>query len=266
MGIVATFAKQTGAARAGIVLACVGAFVLAACITNDRRDAHCSPTTDDDRCIYAGEGLGPKVDEEACPRVEGDAPSTCPSFDDVFTLFTDATRGGCVAGGCHGVEANAAVGIYLPSKDPDELYAALTAIEGSVGRPYLDADDPPASWLVCNLAGEPGGGFPMPVAAGLDDPADVALVRDWVLCGAEPPAQCPADASDGECGACGRDRCCEAARACLDDAACAPCASCLATGDRGSCAADCPDTNETAARLVACVGARCGAECPKGAP
>jgi hypothetical protein len=41
--------------------------------------------------------------------------------------------------------------------------------------------------MFCNLAALPGGGKVMPPGMGLSDPADVALVKDWILCGALAP-------------------------------------------------------------------------------
>lgn len=248
------------------VLLGAGAIAAGACITNDARDAHCTPSEPNPGaradCIYNGEGKGPQVVEEACPRVDGEAPATCPSFEDVYAILVDAERGGCTAGGCHGVEQTASVGIHISNKDPDDAYAALLEIEGSVGRPYVDADDPEASWIVCNLRGEPGGGFPMPVSYGLPDLADADVVRDWILCGAQGPEVCEPVEADGPCGACGRDRCCDFGLACVASPSCAPCAQCLQTGDRGSCAAECPDSDEAVQKLLACVGARCSSECP----
>jgi hypothetical protein len=255
--------RVVGAAAFGVVLS------LGGCFTNDARDSHCTPSdTKDDRgdCIYAGEGKGPQVVESECPRVSGDEPAVCPTFEEVLEILADPERGGCLAGGCHGVEATASVGIHIPSLDPDDAFAALVAIEGSVGRPYVDPDDPPASWIVCNLAGEPGGGFPMPIPYGLPDLGDVDVVRDWVLCGAPPPRSCEPDASDGACGACGRDRCCEAATSCATAADCAPCAQCLATGDPASCVEVCDPADEVAARLLSCLAVRCREQCPVEAP
>jgi hypothetical protein len=172
------------------------ALVVALGCSNDRKDAHCTPDApsaeDDPACIYAG-GPGPAWTEDACPQVEGEVPGTCPTFDDVFErVFTSSTSGNCTAGGCHGT-APGSIGIYLPP-DPESFYEELVDTTGTVGRPYVIPDDPSTpenealdSYIVCNVSAEHGGGFPMPKPGGLTHPDDIALVRDWVLCGAKGP-------------------------------------------------------------------------------
>ena len=81
------------------------------------------------------------------------------------------------------------------------LYEVLSAQRGSVGRPYLKADDEATpdvnealeSWMYCNVLGLPGGGFPMPKPGGVHDPAAADAVRNFILCGAPAPDECNLD-------------------------------------------------------------------------
>jgi hypothetical protein len=176
-----------------------GAIVsMLACVPNERRDAHCTPDEGSidasGDCIYAGDGKGPAFHEDACAPPEGPKPATCPNFDQIVFLFNDASRGNCTSGACHGRPDSAAVGIYFDPTDARSFYTSLTSATGSVGTPYVVPDDPATpdnealtSWVQCNVRGEPGGGFPMPVWSGLPDPADAELVDDWILCGAPGP-------------------------------------------------------------------------------
>jgi hypothetical protein len=185
---------------AWLTLACVGAAMIgAACSQVPRSDTHCSPDspsfTVDPGCIYAGSGKGPKFDEDPCPAVEGTKPASCATtFDKMLDMMTDSKRGNCTATACHGDPGAAAVGIYLDPGDPAAFYAVLTSTTGSVGTPYVVADDPSTpdneavgSWIQCNVTASPGGGYPMPTWSGLMEPADADLVDAWLLCGAPGP-------------------------------------------------------------------------------
>jgi hypothetical protein len=168
---------------------------LSACVEN-RRDAHCTPDEasieSSEDCIYSGLGKGPAVVEDDCPPVEGTVPANCPTFDDVLAVLVDPKRGDCSNVGCHGDASNPAVGIYLPADNASAFYESLTSTSASVGRLYVTPDDQGTdvnealdSWIVCNLLGDPGGGFPMPVASGLPNPADAEVIKNWILCGAK---------------------------------------------------------------------------------
>jgi hypothetical protein len=244
---------------------------------NDARDAQCSPDEGDPSesslCIYAGKGNGPLVGESACPPVEGDVPAECPSFYDVKEVLDHAEQGNCSWPGCHGGAALTAQNqIFLPLGDAQTFYESLVAEQGSVGRPYVVADDPEtdeneslASWMVCNLLGQPGGGFPMPPPGGMPDPEDVEIVRDWILCGAPEPEPCVADEADPACLVCSKEVCCGAIQQCLADPECAPCVACLQTNpDFLSCTAECDADIPRADALRGCAGALCGEElCPQ---
>lgn len=247
---------------------------LAGC-KNDARDARCTPDEADPtihpRCIYAGEGNGPLVVESPCPPVEGDVPAACPSFYDVKEVLDHPQKGNCSWPGCHGGAAlTAQNSIFLPLGDAQTYYESLLDAEGSVGRPYVVADDPDSddnealeSWMVCNLLGHPGGGFPMPPPGGMPDPADVEIVRDWILCGAPEPKPCVEDDGDSECVACGKSVCCGPIQQCLADVDCAPCAECLQTSaDFAACAAACDPDDERVDALRGCANALCGDLCP----
>lgn len=190
----------------GVVAAAI-ALQLAGC-ANDAKDQHCEPDGSDDRCISDPDGKGPVVQEPACAvPTAADAPSgDCPDFWSVAAFMADPERGNCVASGCHGSQGTAAVGIYFPLAtdaegnlqfDACELYTLVAAQSGSVGRPYLKADDPETtevneslqSWMYCNVMGLPGGGYPMPKPGGVHRPEDAQVIRDFILCGAPSPCE-----------------------------------------------------------------------------
>ncbi len=182
--------------RAFIVAAgCLSAGLLAAC-PNATKDSHCTPddpnAAADPDCIYAGNAKGPAWVEPPCPSIEGDPPGTCPTFEQVRDVLIDPAKGNCAASGCHGVVPGS-VGIYLPTNDPCAFYAELLSINPR-GQPYVAADNPAtpdlesrASYMLCNLRGEHGGGFPMPIPSGMPNLADTNIVKDWLLCGAPGP-------------------------------------------------------------------------------
>ncbi|NUP13703.1 MAG: hypothetical protein HOW73_47310 [Polyangiaceae bacterium] len=256
----------------GIIWTCI-AWAASGC-PNDARDAKCTPDEPNRAanpdCIYAGTGKGPIIEEPACPAVEGDAPADCPSFYDVLDVLADPARGNCTSFGCHGAEVTAQTGIFLPVAEPAVFYENLLDAEGSVGRPYVVADDPDTaenesrdSWMVCNLLAEHGGGFPMPPPGGMPNPDDVGVVEDWILCGAPGPELCAIDADDGECLTCAKTSCCPKIVQCEDDSDCALCADCLQMfGDLASCAAACDAENARVDALTGCVSALCEEECP----
>ena len=113
-------------------------------------------------------------------------PGQCPSAEQVFEMLIDPNRGACSEGLCHG-ESPGAYEVFLPKYDINQFFQNLYAYTGVNGDPYINADDPTQSWMFCNLAALPGGGAVMPIPYGLTDPADVALVKDWILCGALAP-------------------------------------------------------------------------------
>ncbi len=193
------------------IFALVAASALGASCANDARDSHCDAETPDaEDCISNPEGLGPKVSEPRCalPADGEELTDGCPSFDQILDFMEDPKRGNCVATGCHGFEATASVAIFFPQValgqlDPCGTYKKLTTTSGSVGTAYvvedvLGADGQPdatnealTSWMYCNVAGLPGGGFPMPKPSGVPVQSDATLIRDWILCGAHGPDGCP---------------------------------------------------------------------------
>lgn len=260
-----------GSVRVWSLLAAAASLV--ACSTN-ARDSHCSPDAPDratdEGCIYAGTGKGPVVTETECPAVEGEVPDVCPTFYDVLDVLADPDRGNCTSLGCHGDPSNAQSDIYLPVADARVFYESLLDAEGTVGTPYVVEDDPATganesldSWMICNLNGERGGGFPMPPPHGMPDLADVDVVQDWILCGAPAPATCPESPDDNACVACAKAECCGKVAQCNNDEDCAPCAACIATnGDIGDCTDECDVENARVAALFSCGKNRCEAECP----
>ena len=102
-------------------------------------------------------------------------------------MMIDAKRGRCSeAMVCHG-EGSGGYGLYLPKGDIKQFFASLYAYKNQDGAPYVNAQNPAESWMLCNLTAQPGAGSVMPPPAGLTDPSDVTLVRGWLLCGAPGP-------------------------------------------------------------------------------
>jgi hypothetical protein len=181
--------SHAGLAALAVALATTG---MGCFLDNDVMDASCTPDGPDinlnSDCPYE-EGKGPQLPQQACEAKFPSAQTTV-TWTDVFGLFTDAGRGNCSAGNCHGIEAAAGGGIFLPADDPNIFYQSLKNTTGSVGRPYLvvPPDDPLDSWIHCNVAGTPGGGLIMPKPAGLTT-EDAQLVEDWLHGGARGPGQ-----------------------------------------------------------------------------
>jgi len=251
--------------------------VVASCKA-DYRDSHCTPDEPDHAtspgCIYAGTGKGPPLPEGTCPPITGDPPAKCPTFYDVLNVLADPTKGNCSSAGCHGSEATAQDQIFLPIADPEAFYEGLLGAEGTVGAPYLIADDPATgknealdSWMICNLQGAHGGGFPMPPPGGMPDPNDIQFVEDWILCGAPAPVPCTAADTDSDCVVCAKDSCCPQIQQCLSDTDCEPCAACVqTTGDPMQCVPpagnDCDMSNMLVTGLFNCVSVHCSMQCP----
>jgi len=135
----------------------------------------------DDACPYGPPG-GPKVKESACPDIpqETDPMKCTTSWADVYALFTGPSAN-CTNSGCHG-SLPGARGIYLQDSDATAFYDELKAYTGSQGYPYFNEEDPAHSWVLCNLAGVPGGGSPMPPPSGFSD-SDFAVIQKWAMCG-----------------------------------------------------------------------------------
>lgn len=141
-----------------------------------------NPNDKDDACPYGPPG-GPKLKPAVCPPLDPEIdPANCTTTweNDIFPLFT-GPAGNCSVGGCHG-DAPGAYGIHLPETDPSAFFDELKGYKGAQGYPYINPDDAPNSWIICNLAGVPGGGSPMPKPSGMDD-ANLAIVTQWVKCG-----------------------------------------------------------------------------------
>ena len=162
---------------------------LSGCTANDVMDGFCTPDAPDitlnEDCPYQN-ARGPQIPNPECKASKLD-PASAATWTDVFAIFVDQNRGNCSAGGCHGVEEKAAMGIFLPSNNAQKFYDNLVKTKGTVGKPYVNPDSPLESWIHCNVAGTPGGGLPMPKPAGLPSKNDADIVEDWVLGGAPGP-------------------------------------------------------------------------------
>lgn len=146
------------------------------------------PTDKTDDCPYGPPG-GPKVQEAACQDIPQSTSDCTTSWADVYAKAFDgpSPMGSCTLGGCHGDKAKASFGVYLPAGDAATAYASLTAYKGSMGYAYVNAEQPKHSWILCNLEGVAGGGYPMPKPSGLVDPSVYKIVAEWARCGMPGP-------------------------------------------------------------------------------
>jgi hypothetical protein len=171
--------------RAGLLLLPALAAVVALSCQISVGDQSCAEGANfydkDDECPYGPPG-GPKVQESACPDIPQEAdPLNCiTTWPDVYALLTGPS-GNCALSGCHG-SAPGARGILLSSTDANAFYEELKGYKGSQGYPYINEEDPAHSWILCNLAGLPGGGAPMPPPSGFNE-TDFATIQNWAMCG-----------------------------------------------------------------------------------
>jgi hypothetical protein len=170
--------------RAGLLLSALVVFLIPACQVSVG-DQSCAEGVNfydkEDDCPYGPPG-GPKVKESACPNIPQEAnPANCTAtWTQVYELFTGPS-GNCTLGGCHG-EAPGARGIYLSPTDANAFYDELKGYKGSQGYAYINEMEPERSWILCNLAGLPGGGAPMPPPSGFNE-TDFAIIQNWAMCG-----------------------------------------------------------------------------------
>lgn len=93
-----------------------------------------------------------------------------------------ALSGSCALGGpCHDAGGKAGTPPYLPASDPAMALAGLQQIKLDCGG-YVDADDPGASQILANFAGDPGAGTKMPEGPPLDATV-IASITTWIKCG-----------------------------------------------------------------------------------
>jgi hypothetical protein len=164
----------------------------AGCGGNDVMDAHCTPSNPDieadSDCPFQA-GQGPQVKEPVCAPLSAEATQDV-TWTDVFDIFKANESGNCSSPACHGVQETAANQIYRPADDPEAFYKVLTETKGSVGTPFL-VPGPTAykdSWIHCCVAGQVGGGSPMPKSSGLPTLTDIEKIRNWLRLGGKGPA------------------------------------------------------------------------------
>lgn len=180
-----TWSRHTQAASlSALLLASSGCF-----LDNDVADASCTPSDPDitlnDDCPFQ-QSRGPQIAKGTCQTREDSAQSGT-TWQEVFGIFQAADKGNCSAAACHGDQASAALGIWLPANDEQQFYETLTTTTGTVGKPYVNPDNPLDSWIHCNVAGTSGGGLIMPKPAGMPAKSDAQKVEDWIHNGALGP-------------------------------------------------------------------------------
>ncbi len=182
---------------AGVVLACGASFLAApACSVGD---AICTDQTveedRDDSCPYGPPGGPQRTKAEGCVYELDSADCTVTFRDDVYPIlrapnFGAESGGGCALAPCHGPSGTGASALVVAEDaTADELYAAMAAVVGDNGAPYIE-EDADNAYFLCNVFGTLGGGSAMPPTAGLtDDPATdaddghAAIIEEWVRCG-----------------------------------------------------------------------------------
>ena len=120
---------------------------------------------------------------DAEPPEDLDAGPPGPTFRNVYALF----RRKC-SSGCHITSQAASGGLAMPTRAA--AYAALVGVDcveaACAGRKRVVANDPAASVLYTKIertAPLCGGPMPPPAEDALS-PAEVTLVRDWIMAGA----------------------------------------------------------------------------------
>lgn len=182
-----------GALAAALAVSALGA---PACTVGD---AICTDhTVEEDRndsCPYGPPGGPQRTKAEGCEYQLDDANCTVTFRDDVYPIlvapsFGAESGGGCTQAACHGASGTGATAMVVAEDaTPEELYAAMAAVVGDNGAPYIEegADD---AYFLCNVFGTLGGGSAMPPTAGLtddpntpDDDTHAAVIEEWVRCG-----------------------------------------------------------------------------------
>jgi len=107
--------------------------------------------------------------------VLADAECNGASWEWVYSILAD--HGGCTSAACHGQQATAALGVYLPEIDPQQFFYTLYTFVDAAGRPYVNRDDPKSSWMPCHVDVH---------APGLGE-SDLSDIDDWLACGALGP-------------------------------------------------------------------------------
>jgi hypothetical protein len=177
--------------QSAVALAVAGLFASGCFLDNDVLDASCTPGEPDitlnPDCPYQ-QSRGPQVPPGVCVAQQ-DAASATPSWTEVFNTLVRSDGGNCSAIGCHGGPSadQAALGIWLPADKDDIFYETLTNTTGSIGKPYVNADNPPDSWIHCNVGGRAGGGSLMPKPGGMTQAVDALLIENWILSDAPYP-------------------------------------------------------------------------------
>ncbi len=158
-------------------------------LDNDVMDASCTPSDPDitlnDDCPFQ-QSRGPQIKKGTC-KPQFDSAQSATTWQDVFTIFVAPDKGNCSAAACHGVEASAAFGVFLPQNSEQIFYDTLINTTGTIGKPYVNRDNPLDSWIHCNVAGTEGGGLIMPKPAGMPSDSDAQKVEDWLHNGAAGP-------------------------------------------------------------------------------
>jgi len=136
-------------------------------------------------CACAGDGEG--LDENGRPVGEADGPLVAELASIQRRVFTPLCTG-CHAGGA------APLGLRL---DEGAAFAMLVGVP-SVGDPSLarvQPGDPDASYLVRKLEGTASVGARMPLDAPPLPPDVIAVIRQWIVDGAQPSAASASDSA-----------------------------------------------------------------------
>src|SRR5262245_54916865 len=98
-------------------------------LDNDVKDSTCTPDDPsidlNDDCAFR-DSIGPQIDNPDCQCSPDTPVDPGVTWEEAFTVMTDDNKGACSLAACHGEEASAANGIFLPKSDALRFYHTLS--------------------------------------------------------------------------------------------------------------------------------------------
>lgn len=112
--------------------------------------------------------------QPASTRCDGTPDCSDGSDENAFFLLEQR----CGSSGCHG--DGSAFGDFAVSEDRAATFVGAEPILCEEAGVMIDPEDPPSSYLVQKLRGDPPCGLPMPLAGGFFSDDELACVEQWI--------------------------------------------------------------------------------------